>query len=101
MSLTLRDAQHLAWKTLKKLEKIDETRMRKFCSATELAIGAGEVEKKTETLEKSSSPESKEELARLLSNLLFSLFVLSELNGISLEDSFLQSVDDLILEFVS
>ena len=100
MSLTLRDAQHLAWKTLKKLEKIDEARAVKLGSAVELVDKACEVKNNIEGKE-AISPVGREELARWFSEMLFSLFVLSERNGVSLEDSFLQSVDDLILEFVS
>jgi hypothetical protein len=52
-------------------------------------------------LENPGSPTSKEDFAKFLSELLFAMFVLAERYGISLEDSFLQSVDELILGFVS
>ncbi len=100
MSLTLRDAQHLSWKTFKKFESLNSERSAEFDSEGELVTKATEIAKKTKSLQTAQPPE-REELGRLFSELLFSLFVLSERNGISLEDSFLQAVDKIILGFVS
>ena len=62
---------------------------------------AGEIAQKIRALEDSWSSANKEEFAKLLSELLFAMFVLAERYGVSLEDSFLQAVDELILGFVS
>jgi hypothetical protein len=101
LSLTLRDGQHLTWKTFKKFEKIDQKQAASFSSASQLMNRAGKIAEKMKKLEDSSSAGDKEEFAKMLSELLFSLFVLAERFGVNLEESFLQAVDDLILGFVS
>lgn len=101
LSLTLRDAQHLSWKTFKKFETVDKKRSASLGSAGDLVKKANEISVKIDSLEKSGSEGKKEEIAQLLSELLFIMFVVAERQGFSLEDSFLQSVDDLILGFVS
>ena len=101
MSLTLRDAQHLSWKTFKKFEKADEKRSASLGASTDLVKKAEEIVQKIGTLENSGSSTGKEEIAKSLSELLFLMFVLAERYGVNLEDSFLQSVDELILGFVS
>jgi hypothetical protein len=100
MSLTLRDAQHLSWKTFKKFESMNKMRSSGFDSAPEFVRKADEIVGKIKLLQNGGSS-GQGELAKLFSELLFSLFVLSERYGVSLEDSFLQSVDELILGFVS
>jgi hypothetical protein len=100
MSLTLRDAQHLSWKTFRKFENQDKSRSASFDSATELLKKAGEIADKIKILQNSDSLE-RGELAKMFSELLFSLFVLSERYDVNLEDSFLQAVDELIMGFVS
>jgi hypothetical protein len=101
LSLTLRDAQHLSWKTFKKFEMIDEKRSAGLGSAVDLVKKASEIAVKIDELEKSGAGGKKEEIGKLLSELLFIMFVVAERQGLSLEDSFLQSVDELILGFVS
>ena len=101
MSLTLRDAQHLTWKTYKKLEKMNEDRALQISSPISLARKADEIMKKFGTLQNSRSSENVQAFSNGLSQLLFSMFVLAESGGVSLEDSFLQAVDELILEFVT
>ena len=101
LSLTLRDAQHLSWKTFKKFETLDKKRSESFGTAAELAKKAGGIVEKIKALKSSATPEGKEELGKLLSELLFAAFVAAESNGVSLEDSFLQTVDEIILGFVS
>jgi len=96
----LRDAQHLSWKTFKKLEKVDEKLAANLGTASDLVKKAEEIAKKTKTLENSSSP-SKEEVGKLLSEILFSSLIIAERSGVSLEDSFLQALDEIILGFVS
>ncbi len=100
LSLTLRDAQHLSWKTFKKFESLDKERSESHYSAAELIKKSNEINEKIKGFQ-TSSPPAKEELSKLFSELLFSLFVLSERYGIILEDSFLQALDELILRFVS
>ncbi len=45
MSLTLRDAQHLAWKTFKKFEKLDENKAAEFSSPEQLVKKVEELAK--------------------------------------------------------
>ena len=101
LSLTLRDAQHLSWKTFKKFESVNEKRSASLGSAEDFVKKASEIAQKIKALENPGSPTSKEDYAKLLSELLFAMFVLAERYGISLEDSFLQPVDELILGFIS
>jgi hypothetical protein len=99
LSLTLQDAQHLSWKTFKKLEAFGKTPATKYYSEPKLRETAAEI---TE-LEQSglNDSENKKLLSRKLSELLFACFVVAERSGISLEDAFLANVDELILGFVS
>jgi hypothetical protein len=99
LSLTLRDAKHLAWKTFKKFEKLDAEKAAKLGSLEVLAKRAAEIAQKDASLTGSSVGVM--EYAKLLSETLFSLLVLAEKREISLEDSFLESVDEMILGFVS
>jgi NTP pyrophosphatase (non-canonical NTP hydrolase) len=102
MSLTLRDAQHLSWKTLKKLEIVDEKRAALVSTSDALVKKAVEIAQKMKKLEDSEAgKEGKIEVGTLLSQLLFTAFVLAEHSGIELEDSFMQNVDEIILGFVS
>ena len=101
MSLTLRDAQHLSWKTFKKFEALNEKRSENFGTAAELANKAGDIVNKIKVLRNSTTLEGKEDLGKLLSELLFAALIVAEANGISLEESFLQTVDEIILGFVS
>lgn len=90
MSYTLRDAQHVCWKTHKKLDK----------NQTILSVANGLVEetaKVSTTIEKQPDEKTKQTLATQLSDVLYSVFVLAEYYGISLEETFLQSVNDRIL----
>ncbi len=101
MSLTLRDAQHLSWKTFKKFEAFNQKRSGSLGSAADFVKKATEVAERIGTLENSGLSAEKEEFAKLLSELLFVMLILAERYGVSLEDSFLQAVDELILGFVS
>jgi hypothetical protein len=97
MSLTLRDAQHLSFKTFKKFEAADEKRSATIGTSADLIEKASEIAQKNMTEQNS---ENKEETGKLLSELLFSALVLAERRGISLEDVFLQTLDEIILGFV-
>jgi hypothetical protein len=98
LSLTIRDAQHLSFKTFKKFEALNEKRSATIGTSADLIKKADEIAQKTMTPETSGSTE---ETGKLLSELLFSALVFAQRNGISLEDAFLQTVDEIILGFVS
>ena len=100
MSVTLRDAQHLSWKTFKRIQPVNSSGSAGFDSAAEFAKKAEQVAGRIRMLQEAGSS-GQREVAKLFSELLFSLFVLSERYGVSLEDSFLQAVDELILDSVS
>jgi hypothetical protein len=99
LSLTLRDAQHLSWKTFKKFEALSKIRSARLGTEDDLVRKSNEIAEKLKAPEKSKTDKS--EIEKLISELLFSAFVFSERNAINLEDAFLQTVDDLILSFVS
>jgi hypothetical protein len=99
VSLTLRDGQHLSWKTFKKFEALDEKRSAGIGNADDLVKKSSEIAEKLKALKNLEIPRA--DLEKLISELLFSIFVLSERNGINLEETFLQTVDDIILSFVS
>jgi hypothetical protein len=93
MSITLRDSQHLCWKTFMKLSK-----------------GAGDSQSsrpiedlimKTEQLAKkikaTDNLVTNEEFGRLFSELLYYIFILAEHQNVNLEESFMQTIDEIIL----
>jgi len=107
MSLTLRDAQHLCWKTFRKInQKLDVERGKgwtPFVMVTDLLEEAGEVAAVVKGLEGFKPPEkpkTKEMLATELSDLLYIIFVLAEQYGIELEENFLQTVNNYVLGFL-
>jgi len=70
---------------------------------TDLLEEAGEVASAVKGLEgfkPPEKPETKEMLATGLSDLLYIIFVLAEHYGISLEESFLQTMNDCMLRFI-
>jgi NTP pyrophosphatase (non-canonical NTP hydrolase) len=108
MSVTLRDAQHLCWKNFKKInEKLDRERGKAwtpFVMVADMPEEAGEVAAVVKGLEGFKPPEkpkTKEILATELSDLLYIVFVLAEHYRIELEQSFLQTVNDYILRFIT
>jgi hypothetical protein len=101
LSLTLRDAQHLCWKTFKKFEMADHKNSKDYVNGGTLVKKSNEIEQEIQTIQNSDAPAKKEVFGKLLSELLFGAFVLAEQQGISLEESFLQAIDEMILEFVS
>jgi NTP pyrophosphatase (non-canonical NTP hydrolase) len=107
LSVTLRDAQHLCWKTFMKINhKLDPEsgkRWTPFVMVTDLLEDAGEVAaivKGLEGFKPPENPKTKEMLATELSGLLYIIFVLAEHHGIELETVFLQTVNDYILRFL-
>ena len=89
MSYTLRDAQHVCWKTYKKLGRNQ--------TVLSLVTGLLEEASKVATTVKEQPEEVKQTLATQLSDLLYSVFILAEQYGVNLEEIFLQSVNDRIL----
>lgn len=107
VSLTLRDAQHLCWKTFRKInEKLDAKRgggWTPFVMVTDLLEEAGEVAAVVKGLEGFKPPEkpkTKEMLATELSDLLYIIFVLAKHYSIELEEVFLETVNDYALRFI-
>lgn len=104
MSIALRDAQHLSWKTFMKIGGLLGSERDKDWTAsamvTALLEEAGEVASAVKGLEESMPPEKakiKEMLAAELSDLMYTVFVLAEHYGIELEESFMQNMDDKII----
>jgi len=97
LSLTVRDAQYLSWKTFKKLGQT-ERGLPVSESTVDFVKKAEAIAKK---IQDSESSADKEALGRLFSELLFTVFVLAEQHGVSLEESFLATVDEIILGSVS
>jgi NTP pyrophosphatase (non-canonical NTP hydrolase) len=107
MSLTLRDAQHLCWKNFRKiydnLNPEQGKRWNEFVMIADLVENAGLVAsavKKLGGFENTGELGTKEILAVRLSDMLYAAFVLAEHYGIELEDSFLQTVNDRILNLI-
>ena len=107
MSVTLRDAQHLCWKSFRKInDKLDLERGKEwtpFVMATDLLEEAGEVAaavKGLEVFKPSEKKMTKTMLATELSDVLYILFILAEHYGIELEEVFVQTVNDYILRFI-
>ncbi len=93
MSYTLRDAQHVCWKTYKKLDGNQTI-------PTVVATLLEETSKVAATVKEQPEGKIKQVLPSQLSDVLFSVFVLAEYYGISLEENFLQSVNDRILSSI-
>jgi hypothetical protein len=93
LSLTLRDAQYLSWKTFKKLGKAEKY--------SEGSVSIADLMKKAEEISKriqdSESTINKEGLGVLFSELLYVIFLLAEQHGVNLEESFLQTIDEIIM----
>jgi len=90
LSLTLRDAQFLSWKTFKKIEKKNGKDSDISMLSADLVI----------KMTSCSSCSGKEELSKLLSELLFVAFVLAENYGVILEEKFMQTMDDYVFGLV-
>jgi len=101
VSIALRDAQHLSWKTFRKLKDMLGSELGKewtpFAMVTALLEEAGEVASAVKGLEGFKPLEkvkTKEMLGTELSDVLFMVFVLAEHYGIELEESFMQTTND-------
>lgn len=106
MSLTLRDAQHISWKNFKLInEKLDPEKGKIWTpsvTAVDLVKKAEEIVSAVKALDESKPgrTEAKEVLATELSNLLYFIFILAEHYRIEIEESFLQTANDYILQFI-
>ncbi len=96
MSITLRDAQHLCWKTFKKLNKGD-SESQSLIPVEDLIAKTQELAIKLKSIEK---PISKAEFGRLFSELFYFVFIIAEYKNVDLEESFMQTIDELILDSV-
>jgi NTP pyrophosphatase (non-canonical NTP hydrolase) len=108
LSMTLRDAQHLSWKSFRKINsELDLGRGRgwtPFVMTTDLLEEAGEVAAVVKGLEGFKPPEkpkTKEMLATELSDLLYMIFVLAEHYGVELSETFPQTVNGYMRRFTS
>jgi NTP pyrophosphatase (non-canonical NTP hydrolase) len=105
VSLTLRDAQHLCWKSFKKLATLDPEKSKAWtpsATASDLLRGAEQISGLVRNSEAAGSaePEAEAQLASKLSDLLYSILILAEHYGIEFEESFLQTVNDYALKFI-
>jgi len=90
----------LSWKTFKKTEAKRGEEFNISAVSDEMAKKASEIAEKNKT--GSSINESGEDkLLKLLPELLYLAFVLAENHGVSLEELFMQTVDEYILGLVS
>jgi hypothetical protein len=80
---------------------MDKRNSKDYGTGEPLIEKSDEIAQKIQALQNSDAPAKKEVFGKLLSELLFGAFVLAEQQGISLEESFLQAIDEMILEFVS
>jgi NTP pyrophosphatase (non-canonical NTP hydrolase) len=104
LSITIRDAQHLCWKNFRTInDKLDPEHGKKWTPAvtvSEILEESSRVREAMEDLERMKTEEkveANEKLAKELSNLLYLVLVLAEHYKIELEESFLQTVNDLII----
>ncbi len=103
MSLTLRDAQHLSWKTFKKFEAVDQKKAANIGTVEALATKVADLAQimKAEVGSEMDNAKASEAAKKVLSEIVFNVLVLAERSSVELEDSFLQTVDEIILGFVS
>jgi len=107
VSIAVRDAQHLSWKTFRKLGDMLGPEGGKewtpFAMVTALLEEAGEVASAVRGLEgfkPSEKVKTKEILATELSDVLFMVFILAEHYGIELEESFMQTTNDRFMSML-
>lgn len=101
LSLTLRDAQYLCWKTFRKLETKREASTTSIKTASELVKVSKRVVAEVQNVaNKSDDAAAKENLQKLFSEVLYLTFVLAEHHDVNLEESFMQTIDEYILGFV-
>jgi NTP pyrophosphatase (non-canonical NTP hydrolase) len=108
VSVTLRDAQHVCWKTFRRInDKLEQERCKEWTSfvmVTDLLEEAGEVAavvKGLEGFKPPDKPKTKEMLGTELSDMLYMIFVLAQHYGVELEDVFLETVNNYMLRFLT
>jgi len=108
MSLTLRDAQHLCWKTFRMInDKIAPDKGKEWTplvTVADLIEDSGKIAsliKASEETESSDKEGEKEELATVLSNVLYTVFVLAENHGVNIEEAFLHVMNDRVISMIS
>jgi NTP pyrophosphatase (non-canonical NTP hydrolase) len=80
----------------------EEKRSTISATVSDLEKKAGETAEKMKNLENiADNGAGKEDLAKLLSELLYLTFILAEHYGVSLEESFMQTIDEYILGLVN
>lgn len=104
MSLTLRDAQHLCWKSFKKINDMRQPKgngsWTPIMTANDLIEEANKIVTKVKIMEEPKTKEQREtseSLAAELSDLLYLIFVIAQHYSIELEESFLQTMNDRII----
>lgn len=110
LSVTLRDAQHVCWKSFRmisdKLKPEEGKAWKPSVAVAELAVKVREIEGLVRRLEETGSSEgSRDErgkggLVAGFSEILFLVFVLAEHYGVNLEEEFMQFVNDRMLNFL-
>ncbi len=90
----MRDAQHVCWKTYRKLGGSQD-------SSSVVSALLKDASSVSNVVKEESGEKAKEELVSKLPNVLYDVFVLAEQFGINLEEVFLQSVNDRILSDLS
>ena len=95
LSLTMRDAQHLCWKTYMKFKLKEAKEANVLDVVADLKTKANSL---ADTIKKEAETEK---IAEILSELLFAAFVLAEHSNVNEEESFLQSIDNYILRQIT
>jgi NTP pyrophosphatase (non-canonical NTP hydrolase) len=105
LSLALQDAQHVSWKIFRKIDARRDAEGGKgwnplvfTADLLEEVAEASVVVKDLEGIGSSEKPQTKEDLAKKLNDILYRVFVLAEHYGITLEETFLEHVNDLLLK---
>ncbi len=108
MPLTLQEAQLVSWKVFRKISgRLDapgEKSANPFVMTTDILEKAGKTATAVKGLEDFKSPDkekTKEMLTGELSDLLYAVFVLAEHYELNLEETFLEHVNDYLLQFIT
>jgi len=103
--LTIQEAQLVSWKIFRKINDKHGADSGKAGSPlaiiSDLIKETGEISNAVNNLKRAEpgeEPKTKETLTRELNKLLFSVLILAEHYGINLEESFLEHVNDYLLD---
>jgi len=107
LSITLRDAQHICWKNFRKIkDRLDPEQGKTWTPSIavldllEETSRLASIVKALEGHKNGKNPETEMELAKGLSNIIYTVFVLAEHYNIKLEEVFLQTINDYFLSFI-